>query len=135
MAQDGPGFWAAGALGLVALWLVFRQGRKSVSHAAADAVATANARASAAAVNANHITVAGGHVLQGHPPVTAYERDVWADFRPTETPMIYEIGVDAITGTKLYDVDGIIKRENVLTEREAAWAVPIEVQSAPDYEQ
>lgn len=131
--SDGPGFWIAAALGLLAIWLVFRQGRNSVSHAAADAVATANARANAAAVNANHITVAGGHVVQGAPPVEAYERDVWADFRPDEL-RVYEIGVDAITGSRLYDVNGTIKREELLTSREASFAVPVEVQRAPDYE-
>jgi hypothetical protein len=131
--SDGPGFWIAAALGLLAIWLVFRQGRNSVSHAAADSVAKANARANAAAVNANHITVAGGHVVQGAPPIEAYERDVWADFRPHEL-RVYEVGVDAITGSKLYEVDGVIKRQELLTDREVAVAVPLDVQNRPDYE-
>lgn len=49
MVTKGPGVAVLAVLGLVALYLVFRQGAKSQSHAAADAISQANARATAAA--------------------------------------------------------------------------------------
>lgn len=67
LGGESPGWPLIVLVAAVALFLVFRQGRKSVSHAAADAVAAARAEANAAAqaVNRNEITVAGGHVVQG----------------------------------------------------------------------
>lgn len=49
MVTKGPGVIVLSVLGLVALYLVFRQGAKSQSHAAADAIGAANARAAAVA--------------------------------------------------------------------------------------
>jgi hypothetical protein len=114
----------------ICLWLVFRQGRKSVLHSAADAVATANAKANAAAANVNNITMAGGHVVQGQPPLSAYERDIWADFRGVEPVQAYEVGKDAITGARLYEVNGRIIRYEQLTDGERAAIVPIDAQLA-----
>ena len=67
MGGESPGWPIIVAVAAVALFLIFRQGQKSVSHAAADAISAANARANAAAqaVSQNQITVAGGHVVQG----------------------------------------------------------------------
>lgn len=123
-STDGASRWALAGIGLVALWLVFRQGRKSVSHAAADAVAKANARANAAAVNANHITVAGGHVVQaGQPPIEAYDRDVWET--PQVSPRVDQVelvGTDPVTGFNVYRTPrGFITSEHLTgSERRGA---------------
>lgn len=63
-AEDGPPFYVLAGVGLLALWLVFRQGKKSQQHAAADAIATAISSARATAQNATNVNVAGGHIVQ-----------------------------------------------------------------------
>jgi hypothetical protein len=72
---DGPGVIVLAVLGLVALYLVFRQGAKSQSHAAADAIGAANARATAvAAAHAQASQVVTVNALNGTLPVTSNEQ-------------------------------------------------------------
>lgn len=65
LGGDGPGWPVVVLVSAVACVLIFRQGRKSNAHAAADAIAAMQATVSASSVAANQITVAGGDVLQG----------------------------------------------------------------------
>lgn len=93
---ESPAWPLLFVLGAVALFLVFRQGAKSQSHAAADAISKANARAEAAAqaVATQTVTIAGGHVAQAQP--VAYQPDVIAHSpRPELDQSIW--GDDVIT--------------------------------------
>jgi hypothetical protein len=63
MATESPGLPLLAAAVALALFLAFRQGAKSQAHAAADAIASANVRASAAAVASQTVNVAGGHMV------------------------------------------------------------------------
>ena len=60
-AAKGPAFWVVAAVGLLGIFWVFRTGKKSVQHAASDAVASARASAAATAssVSSNHVQI--GH--------------------------------------------------------------------------
>jgi hypothetical protein len=60
-AAKGPAFWLVAILGLLGILWVFRSGKKSVQHAAADAVATARASATAAASAVSSTTVQVGN--------------------------------------------------------------------------
>jgi hypothetical protein len=60
-AAKGPGFWLIAILGLLGILWVFRTGKKSVQHAASDAVATARASATAAASAVSSTTVQVGN--------------------------------------------------------------------------
>lgn len=66
-AAKGPAFWLVAGLGLVGILWVFRSGKKSVLHAASDAVATARATASAAAsaVSTTNVQVGNQNSLPG----------------------------------------------------------------------
>lgn len=60
-AAKGPSFWLVAVFGLLGILWVFRSGKKSVQHAAADAVATARATATAAASAVSSTTVQVGN--------------------------------------------------------------------------
>lgn len=64
-AAKGPAFWLVAGLGLVGILWVFRSGKKSVLHAASDAVADARATATAAAsaVSTTTVQVGNGNVV------------------------------------------------------------------------
>lgn len=86
---DGPSMLGAALIGAVVLFMVFRQGAKSQSHAAADAISAANARASAAAVAHQTVTVAQGHIIN---PATGEVLGVASDALGTPHPSILEQG-------------------------------------------
>lgn len=117
---DGPPLVISAAVGLVALYLVFRRGRASVATAAAEAVSQANARANAAAIASTNVNVAGGHIVTN----SAAERDIWDDYRNVGPVQAYELGSDAVTGATLYEVRGRVVREDQLSELERANVVP-----------
>ncbi len=106
--DPGPSLFVVAFVCLLVLWLVFRKGQQSNSHAAIDAVlsANANARAAAQAVASQQVNIAGGHLVQAPqeyhpsfpavtpapsrhevvqqspdvlPPVETYESDVWVE--------------------------------------------------------
>jgi hypothetical protein len=95
-APDGPPFVFIALMGLVALWLIFRKGQQSNSHAAMDAVLSARAQAHATATATQQVNIAGGHIVGPHPldgqrppavaarpptyelpPDSAYDRIAW----------------------------------------------------------
>jgi len=64
-AAKGPAFWLVAGFGLVGIFWVFRAGKKSVQHAAADAVASARASSTAAASAVSTTTVQVGNSNYG----------------------------------------------------------------------
>nr|DAU79852.1 MAG TPA: hypothetical protein [Inoviridae sp.] len=69
MALRTPGFWPLVLIAAVGAFLLFRQGAKSQSHAAADAISSANARAAAVAVAAASqvVNVNSGNTVSADP--------------------------------------------------------------------
>jgi hypothetical protein len=117
--SDTPSGFIIAAVGLLACWLIFRQGRNSQSHAAADAISAAivDANARAQAVAHQTVTVAQGHVVQN----TTERGELQLSSRPN---LPRYVGVDAITGNELYELDGTLYRYDELpfehTQRELA---------------